>query len=72
MRKFKLIKEHSEIAGISSGLAYSLGIQTWIIRCLFTVLILALGVFGIFIYLLIWIFAPKWEETPKDYKEICE
>lgn len=70
MRKFKLIQEHSQLGGVCAGLAYSLGVQTWILR--FILLLFICSGLGVLPYLLIWALAPSWEETPKDYKELCE
>lgn len=74
VNKFKRVVEHSAFGGVCAGIAYFIGIQTWIIRLIFFLLAIygdGLGVMVI-IYILLWIFAPAWETTPDDYGEICQ
>ncbi len=71
MNKFKLIQKDKWVGGVCSGLAYYLGIQTWIVRLVTFILVFGYG-FSIWCYLLVWMFAPKWENDPSDYKETCE
>ena len=46
------------VGGVCAGIARSLGIEAWIARLLFTILLLCGGV-GLFLYLLLWIFVPS-------------
>lgn len=63
------------IGGVCAGIAYYLKVQTWLIRMVW-VLVTLLGDYNIgisiVVYLLLWIFMPVWEDTPKDYQKICE
>lgn len=60
------------IFGVCSGLAYALGIKTWIVRLIAVVLFLgSLSSVGI-LYFLCGILMPSWESTPENYKEVCE
>ena len=45
------------IGGVCGGLAQSMGVESWIVRLLMTVLLLCFGA-GIVAYLLCWIFVP--------------
>ncbi|HEY4486148.1 MAG TPA: PspC domain-containing protein [Candidatus Paceibacterota bacterium] len=56
--------------GVCAGIAYWLGIRTWIVRLAVFLFVLFGSGIGIFIYLTLWIFLPKWEKTPEDYEEI--
>jgi phage shock protein PspC (stress-responsive transcriptional regulator) len=76
MNKFKRMQQHRWLGGICSGSAYSMGMPVWIVR-----LFLALAffynpnIFGMsvfFIYILIALFAPKYDTDPADYKAVCE
>jgi phage shock protein PspC (stress-responsive transcriptional regulator) len=54
------------IGGVCAGIGYWLGVPTWLVRLVWVVLIFAYG-FGVGIYLLLWIFMPRWPDTPPDY-----
>jgi phage shock protein PspC (stress-responsive transcriptional regulator) len=41
---------------------------TWLVRLIWTVMVLAYGVGGI-LYILLWIFMPVWESSPQGYEE---
>lgn len=45
------------VAGVCGGLAKSTGLETWLVRLLFCIL-LVFGGCGLLIYLLAWIFVP--------------
>jgi len=45
------------IGGVCGGLAKSLGVESWVLRLVFAVL-LFLGGTGVLLYLLLWIFVP--------------
>jgi len=76
MTKFKRMNQHSVFGGICSGIAYSLGAPTWIFRLALFIMIFFYNVdiFGfsiLFIYILIALFAPKYDSDPTDYKQVC-
>lgn len=68
-RKLRRVTGDEWIAGVCSGVAYYLGIQTWIVRMILFILIFAYGV-GIVPYILLWIFMPTWKYTPDDYYKL--
>ncbi|MEO5698329.1 MAG: PspC domain-containing protein [Burkholderiaceae bacterium] len=45
------------IAGVCGGLARAIGLEAWVLRLVFAVLLL-FGGFGLLIYALLWIFVP--------------
>lgn len=57
------------VGGVCAGVSYWLGIPTWIVRLVWTCSVLFFGM-GVVLYILLWIFMPKWDEPPQDYKEI--
>ena len=70
LRRFNQ-SEASWLGGVCAGVAYALGIPTWIVRIIWFLFIVAGSGFGLVIYVLLWIFLPEWEKVPDDYKEIC-
>lgn len=58
--------------GVCAGIAYSLGIQTWMVRLLFVVLYLYFTTAIIIPYFIIALLLPEWNDTPEDYTDICE
>lgn len=70
-REFKRITGEEWIGGVCAGLAYWLGIPTWLVRLCWVGVSFFSGV-GIIIYILLWIFTPEWDATPDDYEEITE
>lgn len=77
MNKFKRMQQNRWLGGICSGLAYSLGAPTWIFRLAFFIMVMfynvdVFGVSAFFIYILIALFAPKYDTDPTDYKAVCE
>jgi len=46
------------LGGVCGGISRITGIDTWIWRLLFTLLVLCVGT-GLFVYLLLWIFVPE-------------
>lgn len=68
-RGFRRMGSYNWIGGVASGLAYKLGIKTWIIRLLWFVSVWYYGA-GFIIYLLLWIFVPEWDKDPEDYNNI--
>lgn len=69
MKKIRRSEDQAWIAGVCAGIAYSLGIQAWILRVILFILICMWGV-GLGVYVLLWIFVPKWEEDPNDIDDI--
>lgn len=68
-RKLKRVTEHAKIAGVCAGFAYWLGAPLWAVRLVWVFFSLFMG-WGLILYLLFWIFMPKWEKTPADFKEV--
>lgn len=71
--KIKKIQDDSVFTGTLAGFAYAMGIQTWIVRVGF-ILLLALSGQGFAVAVLYWIvsmFLPDWEQDPEDYDEVC-
>jgi phage shock protein PspC (stress-responsive transcriptional regulator) len=66
--KLRRIKGRHWLGGVCAGLGYWLGAPTWLLRVVWTVLLLCYGVGGI-VYVLLWIFMPVWETVPTDYEE---
>lgn len=61
MRKFYLSNRDKKIGGVCGGLAEYLGIDPLLVRIIVFVLIWC-GTIGLWLYLLIWLLAPR------DYK----
>ncbi len=66
--KLRRIKGKHWLGGVCAGVGYWLGVATWLVRLLWTVLILCYGI-GALVYVLLWIFMPVWESVPADYEE---
>ena len=60
---------HNWLGGVCAGIAYGFGFPVWVMRVLFLVLFFAGVGFPIFLYILLWILMPKWEQEPSDYAE---
>ncbi len=61
------------IGGVCSGLAYALEIPAWLVRLLVVVFALAIdGGSLIVIYILLWVFVPRWNPAPEDFEEITD
>ena len=67
-RKLRKVVAKKWIGGVVAGIAYWLGIPAWIARLVWVFLLLAYGA-GFLLYILLWIFMPRWQETPGDYDE---
>ena len=78
-RKLRRIAEHRHrwAGGVCAGVAYWLGIPVLPIRVFWA----TIALFGLFskyydfsasLYIFLWIFLPKWEETPADYGSATE
>ena len=66
--KLRRIKGKHWLGGVCAGMGYWLRVPTWLLRLGWTVLLLVYGIGGI-VYLLLWIFMPRWETVPADYEE---
>lgn len=68
MKTIAKIQQDKWLGGVCSGWAYALGVPTWIVRVLAVCLV---GIAGIpcLMYLLLWIFMPRWIQDPHDYIE---
>ncbi len=62
---FRVFPDVGWLGGVCSGIAYRLGIPTWIVRLIWFAVVASFGV-GVPLYLLLWAFAPN-GATPKDY-----
>ena len=68
-RKLRKVKGKKWVAGVCAGVAYWLGIPTWLARLVWTSLVIFAG-FGLLLYVLLWIFMPVWPATPPDYEAV--
>lgn len=68
-RKLRRVKGKKWIAGVCAGVGYRIGKPVWMVRLLWTCMVIFWG-FGILLYVLMWILMPVWEETPTDYNEV--
>ena len=66
--KPRKIKQKGWLGGVCAGFGFWLGIPTWLVRLIWTALILAYGV-GAILYILLWIFMPTWDGVPEEYEE---
>jgi phage shock protein PspC (stress-responsive transcriptional regulator) len=66
--KLRRIKGKHWLGGVCAGMGYWLRAPTWLLRLVWTILLLVYGIGGI-VYLLLWIFMPRWEAVPADYEE---
>ncbi len=70
-RPFKLITtDRAWLGGVSGGLAYFIGFPTWLVRLAWFLAIFCAGI-GLGLYVLLWIFAPRWRAEPLDYAVRC-
>jgi len=58
VNQFRRSKSDRWLGGICGGLALSTGLESWIWRLLFT-LLLFLGGSGLLLYIVLWIFVPE-------------
>ena len=66
--KLRRITGKHWLGGVCAGMGYWLRVPTWLLRLAWTILLLVYGIGGI-VYLLLWIFMPRWEAVPADYEE---
>lgn len=67
LKAYKNLPDAGPLKGVCAGLAYRLGVPTWLVRAAFLIAALCYGV-GLLPYLLIGFLAPS-AKTPKDYGE---
>ncbi len=74
MKNYKRMVQNKLIGGVLSGLAYTFGFKTWLVRMVFVLSALtAVTVpFLVLVYILTMVFAPVYDQDPEDYKQICE
>ncbi len=59
------------LGGVLSGFAYYLGVPCWVLRLIFMVLcLLWLPDVLVPLYILFWIFLPKWDKAPEDFLSV--
>jgi len=68
--KVRKVIDGKWVGGVSGGIAYAIGMPTWLVRVLWVAAVVC-GGFGILLYVLLWIFMPAWETTPPDYYDKC-
>ena len=73
MKKLRRVSdgEISWFGGVCAGVAYWLGVSTWIVRLVLFLTIWFCG-FGLGLYIILWFFIPEWKETPKDYYTVTD
>lgn len=65
LKAYKNLPDAGIAKGVCAGLAYRLGVPTWIVRIAFILLLFGYGV-GLLAYLLVGFLAPS-AATPRDY-----
>ncbi len=63
-RPLRRISEKGWLGGVCPGIAYWLGLPTWLIRLLFIVLELYP------VYMILWFILPKEDGVPEDFAEV--
>jgi len=66
--KLRRIQGKHWLGGVCAGVGFWLGVPTWLVRLVWSLLVFAYG-FGILLYLLLWIFMPVWDRVPEDYEQ---
>ena len=69
IRKFRRMVDGAWLGGVCAGLAYYAERPVLLVRILWVCVVLFFG-FGVGLYILLWIFVPKWERKPRDFEEI--
>jgi phage shock protein PspC (stress-responsive transcriptional regulator) len=70
IRPFKRVDENNWFGGVCGGLAYFLGIPTWLVRFIFFFSLFFGGITIIWLYVALYVFVPKWDFDPDDYEDI--
>ena len=68
LKSLRRLPQKGMVGGVCAGLAYRIGMPTWLLRLSLALLVLLKGV-GVGIYLLLWIFLPRQDATPTDYRD---
>jgi len=69
VKKLRRIPENGWFGGICAGFAYYFELPVWVVRLVWAITFLGMG-FGVWVYILIWIFMPRIKEVPTDYDEV--
>jgi phage shock protein PspC (stress-responsive transcriptional regulator) len=72
MGEFKLISKDECISGVCAGLAYALGVKTYLVRIATVLSVFLAGPVIILLYILLAMFVPEWDADPSDYEQICK
>ncbi|MEI6352349.1 MAG: PspC domain-containing protein [Candidatus Nomurabacteria bacterium] len=79
IKKFRRFEEGSWIGGVCVGVAYQTKTPTWLVRAIIVIIIAISSNFDnidflhpiiAFLYITLWIFAPKNKVLPTDFEEI--
>ncbi|MBI4992307.1 MAG: PspC domain-containing protein [Candidatus Harrisonbacteria bacterium] len=72
MRKLRKVTDsrYSWFSGVCAGVAYWMGFPTWIVRLVWFITYMVTGSEMAVLYIILWIFLPKWEKTPEDYLSV--
>jgi phage shock protein PspC (stress-responsive transcriptional regulator) len=65
----RVVGKYAWFGGICAGIAYHYAIPVWLVRVGWVVAFLAVPP-CLLIYLIIWMFMPKWERVPDDFEHI--
>jgi phage shock protein PspC (stress-responsive transcriptional regulator) len=66
MKTLAKIQQDKWLGGVCSGFAYMLGVPAWYVRLATCASVLLFGA-PILVYLLLWVFMPRWHMDPTDY-----
>jgi phage shock protein PspC (stress-responsive transcriptional regulator) len=66
MKTIAKIQQDKWLGGVCSGWAYAFGIPTWIVRLLMFGFAVLTGI-PCLLYILMWVFMPRWTRDPHDY-----
>jgi phage shock protein PspC (stress-responsive transcriptional regulator) len=74
MKNYKRMEQNKMLSGVLSGLAYSFGFKTWLVRLVFMLAVFTAITlpFLVLVYALATFFAPVYDQDPEDYKQVCE
>lgn len=72
-RPFHRMNDHQIFGGVAAGLAYSMGVPTWIVRLVWLILFVMMGglPWGL-IYLGMWGLMPLWPVDPGDFEQVTD
>ena len=66
MKALARIQHDRWLGGVCGGIAYAVGCPVWVARLAMTAATLCTAV-PVALYLLVWFFMPRWEQTPFDF-----